>query len=86
MAARGPAFTPFPVPVSPQDAPLVRAAGPEYTCTGCGGPVPDGVWLHETVQDGMVVGLLAQKGADGPVVHSCGASPAHEGGTWPPSS
>jgi hypothetical protein len=65
-------FTPFPVPAARGDLPLVQHAGNAYTCTGCGGPVPDGVWLHETVEDGMVVGLLARIGADGDVVHKCG--------------
>lgn len=65
-------FTPFPVPIHPDDIPLVQWNRENYKCTGCGGPVPDGVWLHETVQDGMVVGLLARVGADGAVVHQCG--------------
>ena len=81
-----PRFTPFPVPVQPSDTPLVTHAGDVYRCSGCGGDVPAGSWLHETVADGKVVGLLAQEGPDGPVVHSCGQSPKHEGGRWPPSS
>jgi hypothetical protein len=65
-------FVPFKVPTGPDDTPLVQWDRDNYKCTGCGGPVPDGVWLHETVEDGMVVGLLARVGADGPVVHQCG--------------
>jgi hypothetical protein len=66
-------FVPFPVPVHPGDVPLVVHAGDRYRCSGCGGDVPDGVWLFETVEDGMVTGLVAKQGADGPVVHDCGA-------------
>lgn len=65
-------FTPFPVPVHPEDTPLVQHAGAFYTCSGCGGEVRDGMWLHEVVEAGMVVGLLARAGADGAVTHLCG--------------
>ena len=65
-------FTPFKLPTEPDDAPLVQWNGNDYKCTGCGGSVPHGVWLHESVKDGMVVGLLARVGADGDVVHRCG--------------
>lgn len=66
-------FKPFPEPRDPQtDTPLVTPAGPLYRCTGCGGTVPDGAWLTETVTGGMVVGLIARAGKDGPVVHECG--------------
>lgn len=65
-------FTPFPVPVNSGDIPLVTHVGFDYKCTGCGGPVPDGMWLHETIVDGMVVGLVARSGPDGPVTHKCG--------------
>lgn len=84
--ARAAKFVPFPVPVAATDRPLVVHAGDRYRCTGCGGDVPAGCWLHETVRDGQVVGLLAQEGPDGPVLHSCGDSPKHEGRSWPPSS
>jgi hypothetical protein len=70
-----PKFTPFPVPMKADDVPLVRPNGADYECSGCGGSVPDGVWLHETVRDGKVVGLLARRGSDGPVVHQCGEPP-----------
>jgi len=53
-------FTPFPVPRRPEDTPLVVHAGADYRCSGCGGTVPAGAWLFETVRDGMVVGLLAR--------------------------
>jgi len=66
------AFTPFPEPRERGDTPLVQHAGSTYVCSGCGGPVPDGAWLHETVVDGLVVGLLARAGNDGPIVHQCG--------------
>jgi hypothetical protein len=65
-------FKPFPVPVRPEDTPLVRHAGAIYACSGCDGAVQDGAWLHEVVEDGMVVGLVARMGADGPEVHRCG--------------
>jgi hypothetical protein len=57
-------FTPFPVPVDPADTPLVVPAGPDYRCSGCGGTVPAGVRLYETIEDGMVVGLLAMGPGD----------------------
>lgn len=65
-------FTPFPVPVHHMDTPLVQWAGEAYKCTGCGGVVPSGAWLHETIKDGMVTGLLARNGADGEILHRCG--------------
>lgn len=65
-------FTSFPVPHTPDDMPLVRHAGFDYTCTGCGTHIPDGVWIHETVKDGMVIGLRMVNGADGDVIHQCG--------------
>lgn len=70
--AKAPKFTPFPVPVRSDDKPLVRHAGFQYECTGCGGPVPDGAWLYETVEDGTVVGLRATAGQGGDEVHRCG--------------
>lgn len=74
-------FTPFPVPRDPADVPLVRPGSVDvygtkvgvYLCSGCGEPMPQGVWLHETVEDGMVTGLDAYMGPDGERVHSCGA-------------
>lgn len=65
-------FTPFPVPIHPEDTPLVQPDGDRYRCSGCGGPVPDGVHIHESVSGGMVVGLRVQVGTDGPIVHDCG--------------
>lgn len=65
-------FTPFKAPVHPEDTPLVQHAGNAYRCTGCGGDVPAGSWLRETVADGKVVGIVAHAGADGPEVHRCG--------------
>jgi hypothetical protein len=66
-------FTPFPVPIKPTDTPLVQHAGAHYRCSGCEfEPVPDGVHIHETVKDGMVIGLRIQRGHDGPVIHACG--------------
>lgn len=70
MAGSG--FTPFAVPVGHDDVPLVQHAGAAYRCTGCGGPVPDGAWLYETVEDGLVVGLRATAGAGGHDIHRCG--------------
>lgn len=70
-----PTFTPFPEPKMRGDVPLVTHNGPDYRCTGCGGSVPDGVWIHEHVRDGMVVGLLVRCGPDGPTVHECGEPP-----------
>lgn len=86
MTGRTVDFVPFPVPVHRDDLPLVIREGPRYRCMGCGGRVPDGAWLFETIRDGLVVGILAQKGPTGPVVHSCGDSPAHKGGSWPPET
>jgi hypothetical protein len=65
-------FSPFPVPVKPDDTPLVTPNGGEYRCSGCHGSVPSGAWLFETIRDGMVVGIRAQLGPDGPEVHRCG--------------
>lgn len=65
-------FTPFPEPRSPEDIPLVQHAGFDYICTGCGEHIPDGTWIYETVEDGMVIGLRMQNGPDGDTVHSCG--------------
>jgi hypothetical protein len=72
-----PEFTPFPVPMSNDDKPLVRPAGFTYRCNGCGGEVQDGAVLAEQVEDGMVVGLIAHDGwaapnQPGPVTHRCG--------------
>lgn len=67
-------FVPFPEPKIPEDAPLVVHAGVQYRCSGCGGPVPDGAWLYEVVEDGMVTGLKVTHGQDGPVVHACGSA------------
>jgi hypothetical protein len=78
MAAPAGEFTPFPEPRHRDDLPLVQHAGAAYRCTGCGGSVPDGVWLHERIVDGMVVGLVAKVGPDGPVVHRCGNPPSVE--------
>lgn len=69
-------FTPFPVPVQPDDTPLVTHEGDHYRCTGCGEPAPSGVWISETVEDGMVVGMSMRIGGDGEVVHSCGKAVA----------
>jgi hypothetical protein len=67
------AFTPFPEPIHRDDLPLVTHAGAHYRCSGCGfTPVPDGVHITETIEDGMVVGLSMRYGADGDVVHACG--------------
>ncbi len=68
-------FTPFPVPTHPGDTPLVTHAGFDYLCTGCGAHIPDGVWIHEQVKDGMVVGMTMRDGADGAVIHQCGTVP-----------
>jgi hypothetical protein len=68
-----PTFTPFKNPVHPDDTPLVQHAGFEYKCTGCGAPVPDGVHIYETVEDGMVIGLKVRRGLEGPVLHACGS-------------
>jgi hypothetical protein len=35
--------------------------------------LPQGVWLQETVSDGMVTGLDAYAGEGGNLVHRCGA-------------
>jgi hypothetical protein len=83
-------FTPFPVPVHPGDTPLVVADGGDYRCSGCGGRVPSGMLLYETVEDGMVVGLTAREAASegtnplslhtaaanptGAITHQCGRS------------
>jgi hypothetical protein len=75
--AKAPKFTPFPVPVAAEDVPLVTAEGDRYRCTGCGGGVPAGAWLFETVEHNMVTGLVAKEGPDGPVVHDCGAKYPH---------
>jgi len=63
-------FTPFPVPIHADDTSLVAPDGGAYRCSGCGGEVPDGVRLYETVEDGMVVGLLAMRpgGANAPAL------------------
>lgn len=65
---------PFPVPTGPAHTPLVQHAGHHYLCTGCGGVVPDGVRITETIVDGMVVGMRMRTGisADGPIAHECG--------------
>lgn len=67
-------FTPFPVPTHHTHTPLVQHAGHHYRCTGCGGDVPDGVRIQETIKDGMVVGMHMRVGIadDGPIVHECG--------------
>jgi hypothetical protein len=78
-------FTPFPVPKSSGDVPLVTPGSVLvlgarvgcYFCSGCGGSLPQGVWLHETVEEiagvAMVTGLDAYAGPDGELVHRCGA-------------
>jgi hypothetical protein len=67
-----PKFTPFPVPVAVTDLPLVTHAGHSYRCSGCGTLVPEGVWITETIKDGMIVGLSMRIGADGAFIHQCG--------------
>jgi hypothetical protein len=74
MAQSAAQFTPFPEPKASGDLPLVRHTGAIYACNGCGGPVPDGAWLYERIEDGMVTGLLARSGPDGPIVHACGSA------------
>jgi hypothetical protein len=78
-------FTPFPVPKSSGDTPLVRPGAVDflgtkvgcYVCSGCGEPLQHGTWMHETVEDidgvAMVTGLDAYAGRGGPRVHHCGA-------------
>lgn len=65
---------PFPAPTESHHTPLVQHAGHHYLCTGCGGDVPDGVRVYETIEDGMVVGLTMRAGIsdDGPIAHQCG--------------
>lgn len=65
---------PFPVPTEDNHIPLVQHAGPDYVCTGCGGRVPDGLRIYETVADDEVIGLTMRAGIadDGPIVHECG--------------
>lgn len=70
-------FTPFKNPTEPGDRPLVTHAGSYYVCSGCGGAVADGLWIHENVRDGMVVGLWMQAGPDAPPVHQCGEVNLH---------
>lgn len=67
---------PFPAPTEYDHTPLVQHAGHHYLCTGCGGDVPDGVRITETVVDGMVVGMRMRAGIadDGPIVHECGTN------------
>lgn len=65
-------FTPFPEPKKPTDTPLVQHAGVDYRCTGCGGRVPDGVRIYETVKDGTVVGMRMEGGSSGQFTHQCG--------------
>lgn len=65
-------FKAFKAPVLPKDVPLVQNDGLIYKCSGCGGPVPDGVWIFEKIEDGMVVGMTMKRGDDGPIVHQCG--------------
>lgn len=65
-------FIPFPVPINPGDLPLVQHAGFDYVCTGCGAHVPDGTWIYETIDDGVIVGLRMRSDRDGPVIHECG--------------
>jgi hypothetical protein len=68
-----PKFEPFPEPRKQGDTPLVVHNGFQYRCSGCGGDVPDGAWLEEDIDDGMVVGLLVRAGQGGHVVHACGS-------------
>jgi hypothetical protein len=68
-------FQPFPDPDAGGDTPLVQSAGFAYRCSGCGGEVGDGMHLHTRVRDGMVVGVAARRGTDGPVEHECGEPP-----------
>jgi hypothetical protein len=65
-------FKAFPVPTKPTDTPLVTPDGYHYRCSGCGAEVPEGVWIAETIEDGMVVGLSMRIGRDGADVHQCG--------------
>jgi hypothetical protein len=66
-------FEPFKNPVHPEDFPLVRAVGQSYICSGCEEPIPGGAWLYPTLNDDMVVGIVARDGGpDAPVVHKCG--------------
>lgn len=66
-------FTPFPAPSTENGVQLINTVGHHYVCNGCGEPVPDGCWLFENINDGMVIGLTARAGAaDAPIVHECG--------------
>lgn len=67
---------PFPAPTEYNHTPLVQHAGHHYLCTGCGGDVPDGVRIQETIVEGMVIGMRMRAGTDpdGPIVHECGSN------------
>lgn len=67
-------FTPFPVPVHPKDTQLVYVNGPDYVCSGCDLPVPDGVALYPVIEQGKVTGLLASRGGNSPPAHACGSA------------
>lgn len=72
-------FVPFSVPVHPDDQSLVRWDRDAYACTGCGGRVPDGAFLFEFIENGMITGLRVRQGFDGPVVHECGSAVIDDG-------
>jgi hypothetical protein len=66
-------FKAFKEPKHPDDTPLVSAHGFFYRCNGCGcDQLPQGFWITERIEDGMVVGLSMRIGADGAIVHACG--------------
>lgn len=71
-------FTPFPNPRTSEDVPLVQIKGQRYVCTGCGTELPDGLFIHENVDDtGTVIGLRMEVGlpGEGRTVHECGEQP-----------
>jgi hypothetical protein len=66
-------FVPFRDPSQGGEQQLAYADGLVYRCGGCREVVPDGVWLFETLEEYMVVGITARMGgADAEVVHRCG--------------
>jgi hypothetical protein len=74
-------FKPFKVPVDVEDLPLVTHAGKQFKCSGCGELIPEGFWITEVIEDGMIVGMSMRVGADGAFVHACG-----KGGQWLPNT